>query len=650
MAIFKGGKGRDDSFTGTDASDRFEFDPADLTAADRIVGGNGGAVDILAFTAGGAISSTALAGVSGIEQIELNAAGNAISLVAGLLATASDNEVTVVGGAGNDVIDASGISEAAGAAGTLLFQGGAGDDVITGVSGGSDGFHNVYQTADGGAGADTIDLSQASFRTQAFYDPEDVKLALTRGTLFVRGRAAIDLSQNGDQSLNDRVILTGVDDVDASASSQAVRLTGGFASYLIGGSGDDVLIGGASMTGGKGADTFFMRSSFSNSVYLAAGDFEAGERIFGETERDALSVTGSVDLRKGTVRGIEELSVAAAAGAKVAVVTLDLAGAQSLQSIASFDNKSTVRLILTDDQDFAPTFLSLQGVTLDIYGSDGDNVIRGGTHVSGGAGDDTITSGGDVRGGDGDDAIGYYAPGGSSMQLADGGAGTDTLTWFYAFVPSGQVVTIDFAARDQTRNDNTRVRGFENLDFSASQYDAVNATGDARDNVLRGTQQDDVLNGGIGDDVLRGGAGYDRMTGGRGADIFEWTAVEGSHPIETIDFKPGEDRLAFDSQVFDITGSKFDKLVVTTGDARTVISGADVIVIDGNGTARSFLSQARGGKVGEGVFVVEADGHGHAILYHAVDASFSQSQQLDAIAQFKLADPTQLQLSDFAFI
>jgi hypothetical protein len=48
--------------------------------------------------------------------------------------------------------------------------------------------------------------------------------------------------------------------------------------------------------------------------------------------------------------------------------------------------------------------------------------------------------------------------------------------------------------------------------------------------------------------------------------------------------------------------------------------------------------------------VVEADGHGHAILYHAVDASFSQSQQLDAIAQFKLADPTQLQLSDFAFI
>lgn len=603
MAIFKGGKGRDDTFTGTDANDRFVFDPADLTRGDVIVGGGGTGIDTLHFTAGGTIAAGAFANVSGIERIELGDAGNTIALTRALLASSADTRLTVVGGAGDDVIDASGMSESDGAAGFLQLLGGAGDDTILGVGGGSDGFHNVYQTADGGAGADIIDLSHASFRTYLTYDPTDVREAANIGTLYVNSRATIDVTAVADQSLRDTCVLIGIVDIDASASTQGVTLTGSFGSFLTGGSGDDVLTNGSSMTGGRGRDTYIIHDDYV-SVYCGKGDFVAGERIIADSERVHLSIVGSVDLRIGKVVGITDLSVAAAAGAKSATVTMGLETAVSLDGIASFDGKSSVDLILRGGEDFTTNSFNIQGVTLSVHGGAGRSTISTGTHMFGGDGDDLLVTHLQAFGGAGEDTITYYSGSfGPEPVKIDGGAGADTLMSTENYPYDGNQVTIRLGAADQSIGDEAVVRGFENVDFSASRFTPVSLTGDAGRNVLRGGAGDDTLIGGDGDDVLRGGEGIDHVTGGAGADTFEWTTFD-TQMVEGIDFTPGEDRFAFDRQMFDITGARFDKLIVAQSGAHTRITGADVILLEGNQFIYDFMKQARGGVVGEGVFIM----------------------------------------------
>src|SRR5262249_9003190 len=49
---------------------------------------------------------------------------------------------------------------------------------------------------------------------------------------------------------------------------------------------------------------------------------------------------------------------------------------------------------------------------------------------------------------------------------------------------------------------------------------AINATGNALDNVLTGNSASNTLNGGAGNDTLNGGAGADTMIGGGGDDNY----------------------------------------------------------------------------------------------------------------------------------
>lgn len=111
MAIFKGGKDRDDTFTGSTKADRFEFDPVDLTSGDMIVGGLGRAVDTLAFTAAGTIEVEDLANVSGIERIQLAAARSTLVLDDAFVSSATGTKVTVIS-RGDDTIDAAALTGA----------------------------------------------------------------------------------------------------------------------------------------------------------------------------------------------------------------------------------------------------------------------------------------------------------------------------------------------------------------------------------------------------------------------------------------------------------------------------------------------------------------------------------------------------------
>ena len=88
------------------------------------------------------------------------------------------------------------------------FTGTAGNDTINGGAG--------ADTINGGAGNDTIT-----------FDGSDVSIAGGTGTdtLIVKGAATINLSL-ADQTSGDTANVTGFENVDASTSSAAVRITG----------------------------------------------------------------------------------------------------------------------------------------------------------------------------------------------------------------------------------------------------------------------------------------------------------------------------------------------------------------------------------------------------------------------------------------
>lgn len=255
MAIFKGGKGRDDNFTGGTKADRFEFDPLDLTSGDVIAGGDGHAIDVLRFTASGAIGVSALAHVSGIERIEL-ADGGANSLILNdvLVSSASGGRVQVVGSDSDELIYAGRLT----GTNAIDYVAGKGADTVVGGAG-NDTFTfdlsalDAADTVDGGgtgAAGDVLRLSGSGSigpnETAGLTSIETVFLG-DGGVAFTLTDALAGTSERGSMSIiggggNDTLIATGV------TSLLSLR----------GGAGDDILSGGASSTfadGGSGADT-----------------------------------------------------------------------------------------------------------------------------------------------------------------------------------------------------------------------------------------------------------------------------------------------------------------------------------------------------------------------------------------------------------
>jgi Ca2+-binding RTX toxin-like protein len=88
--------------------------------------------------------------------------------------------------------------------------------------------------------------------------------------------------------------------------------------------------------------------------------------------------------------------------------------------------------------------------------------------------------------------------------------------------------------------------GIENITLTGTA--AVNATGNALDNVLTGNIAANVLNGGDGNYTLSGGLGNDTLTGGAGADVFVYDPndTSGAQLDTVLDFNRAEgDRISF---------------------------------------------------------------------------------------------------------
>jgi Ca2+-binding RTX toxin-like protein len=148
-----------------------------------------------------------------------------------------------------------------------------------------------------------------------------------------------------------------------------------------------------------------------------------------------------------------------------------------------------------------------------LSGLDGNDVLKGyagDDTLLGGAGDDTL------YGHEGND----YLDGGTGADIMDGGIGDDT----YVVDNVGDRV-IEWYLNGQGGNDTvlasidyTLGANVENLTLTGN---AINATGNALDNVIRGNAKDNVITGGAGNDTLYGGGGADRFVfaAGSGKDV-----------------------------------------------------------------------------------------------------------------------------------
>jgi Ca2+-binding RTX toxin-like protein len=156
-----------------------------------------------------------------------------------------------------------------------------------------------------------------------------------------------------------------------------------------------------------------------------------------------------------------------------------------------------------------------------LTGNSGANVLTGNAGndtIIGGAGQDTVNAG------LGNDQVTMLVTSGD-VDLADGGAGVDTLFLSGAVAGTGVVVVnLAAGAGDQVPfiggvADATVQNNFENVDGSGL-ASSMDATGSAGANLMIGSNGNDILAGGAGNDTLNGGAGADAMDGGAGNDLF----------------------------------------------------------------------------------------------------------------------------------
>ena len=157
----------------------------------------------------------------------------------------------------------------------------------------------------------------------------------------------------------------------------------------------------------------------------------------------------------------------------------------------------------------------------------------------------------------------------------------------------------------------TLANNVENLTLTGTT--AINATGNALDNVLTGNSANNTLTGGAGSDRLDGGTGNDTMLGGTGndtyvvnvsTDIVTENANEGTDTIEssaTLTLAANvENLLLTGTTAINGTGNTLDNVLTGNSAVNTLTGGAGNDRLDGKAGADKML-----GGLGDDTYVVD---------------------------------------------
>ena len=336
---------------------------------------------------------------------------DASALNSALTVTGSSAANTITTGSGNDIIDGGG--------GADVIAAGDGNDTVTYRGGGG--------SIDGGIGSNTL----------------------------VMAAAAIVNLGNADQTTGNSTNVANFQNVDASALSSALSITGSSsANTITGGSGIDIIDGAGGtdlIAAGGGNDTVFYYGT-ETSI-----DGDAGSNTL--LLRNAVTVNlGSADVTTGN---------------SITVANFQNANASALSAAVSITGSSSVNTITGGS------------------GSDSIDGAGGADVIAAGAGNDTVT----YRG---------------SESSIDGGADIDTLI----LAASGGTTAVNFsvaAGSDQTAGDTVGTTNFENVDASVLSSN-LTVTGSSSANTVTSGSGNDIIDGGGGADVITAGAGNDSVS------------------------------------------------------------------------------------------------------------------------------------------
>jgi Ca2+-binding RTX toxin-like protein len=177
--------------------------------------------------------------------------------------------------------------------------------------------------------------------------------------------------------------------------------------------------------------------------------------------------------------------------------------------------------------------------------------------------------------------------GGIGNDTMIGGAGDDT----YVVDATADVITellnegTDLVQSSVTY---TLANNIENITLTGTI--AINATGNALDNVLTGNSANNTLNGGDGNDTLNGGSGTDTLVGGIGNDIY---IVDTTTDVITENAASGIDTVQ-SSVNFSLVVAAFNNVenLTLTGTATTATGNALDNVLVGNSSNNTLTGNA----------------------------------------------------------
>src|SRR5262245_52240398 len=425
-------------------------------------------------------------------------------------------------GIGNDLAN-----RITGSTGQDLFAGEAGNDTLTGNDG--------DDILTGGAGDD----SMVGGRANDQYDVDDIGDRITEAGLstdvdtvdsaisYVLGANLENLFLSEDDHING----TGNTLNNVIEGADGRNILSGLAGNdsINGALGEDVLLGG------DGNDT--LTADGEEDTLVGGAGIDIFKFVTDSIDSDCIAGDISI-LPGGDLIDISELLTAVTAATVSGFLETKVSGGSTL-----------LRIDVDGGANKFVDLVTLQGVTTDLNGLIANAALLGigtltATPLLGANGNDTLAGGATstlIQGLSGNDSL----TGGAGFDTLDGGAGTDTLTGGAGgdtyILDSTKDVIVDTAGKD-------RILASFTVDLDLVAYDgiehatltgtaAINASGDAAENMLIGNTNVNRLDGRGGIDTLIGGLGSDIYTVDARDDIVVENPNEGTDTVNsTVDY------------------------------------------------------------------------------------------------------------------